>query len=290
MRKKFADIMEWYLHRMQLFGLSISDQKIKHYVGKRLVEEMGNKYLSQGVLKGVPRLKRQDVRKFRASLEQQGLKDTTIQRYVLVGCTVIKTVNRENDWDLPNPFSDMIHGLVYEPREREITGDEQTALLFGLSEIYRDILLVMLDTGMRGGEVINLTWGRVDIEGGWALFGKMDNKSRKPRRAALSDRAIEIIRKQPKGHDRVFTRKGDIVRYQGFIKAFHKARKAANIEHCTPHDFRRTFGYRRRRDEVPLDWLQKQLGHQSIVTTEKIYAKLDDDKARGAVISHGKAL
>lgn len=290
MRKKMSEIVNWYLARMGLFGLSISDQKMKHIVGKRIIEEMGNKYLSSVPLRGVPRLMREDVSLFRAKLANEGKKDTTLSRYLTVGSTMINTVNHHMDWNLPNPFEKATRGLVYEPRVREITADEQTAILFGLKGVYRDVLLVMLESGMRVGEVIGMTWDRVDIRGGWLTLGKADNKSRRMRKVALSDRAVEIIHKQPKVSAYVFTDDGQKIRYCTFWCALKVAKQRAGADDCTSHDFRRTFGRRARRAGAELDDLQVQLGHKSRVTTERVYAQLDEQRARNAVLISGKAI
>ena len=156
--------------------------------------------------------------------------------------------------------------------------------------MYRDILLLKLETGIRIGEVIGLTWERCDLAAGWVYFGKHDNKSKRPRTVALSVKAVELISKQPKYKQWVFLNKGDKVKYQTFIKAFHKARIKAGVGHCTPHDFRRTFGYRKRRGGVELDALQAQFGHKSRTTTERVYARVDQERARESVLAYGKAL
>lgn len=289
MRKTMQDVVNWYLVRMGLFGLSHSDQKMKYAVGQRIIQEMGKKYLSAAPLRGVPRLTRDDVALFRAKLISEGKRDTTIARYLTIGTTMINKVNKQMDWSLPNPFEGATDGLVYEPREREITGDEQTAILFGLKGVYRDVLLVMLESGMRIGEVTGLTWDRVDLKTGWVSFGKLDNKSRRPRKVALSDKAVEIMSKQPRTRQWVFVNRGAQVRYQAFWRAFEKAKEKVAPD-CTSHDFRRTYGYRARRAGVDLDDLQVQLGHKSRSTTERIYAKLDEERARNAVLVRGKAI
>jgi integrase len=285
MRKKMSEVVNWYLPRMGIFGLSASNQRLKNLVGQLIIREMGNKYLSAAPLKGVPRLTREDVKRFRSKLLSEGKKESTVLKYIVIGGTMIMAVNRTMDWNMPNPFSAEGKGLSERPREREITQDEQTAIMFGMPGKYRDILNIILDTGMRIGEVINLTWDRVDLVNQWITLESKDNKSRRFRKVALSVRAADIISKQEKSSGKVFN-----VRYDTFRQAFHRARIKAGVAHCTPHDFRRTFGYRRRRAGVDLDALQAQFGHKSRETTERIYAKVDESKARQAVLSCGQAL
>lgn len=284
MRKKMSDVVNWYLVRMGLFGLSKSNQRMKRVAGLRITEEMGGKYLSAAPLRGVPRLTKEDVRLFKARLLSEGKKESTVQKYIIIGGTMIMAVNDIMDWQLPNPFERAGKGLEQRPREREVTKDEENKILLGLNAEYRDVLTVILETGMRVGEVINLTWDRIDAPGRWVMLDTMDNKSRRFRKVALSERALEVLLRQ-KGARKPFT-----VRYDSFIRAFHRSRERGGVSHCTPHDFRRTFGYRRRRAGVDLDSLQAQFGHKSRETTERVYARVDESKARQAVLSSGMAL
>ena len=47
---------------------------------------------------------------------------------------------------------------------------------------------------------------------------------------------------------------------------------------ATPHDLRRTFGSLARMAGADLRFIQKAMGHESITTTARIYAHLDDDE------------
>ena len=47
---------------------------------------------------------------------------------------------------------------------------------------------------------------------------------------------------------------------------------------ATPHDVRRTFGSLARMAGADLRFIQKAMGHESITTTARIYAHLDDDE------------
>lgn len=49
------------------------------------------------------------------------------------------------------------------------------------------------------------------------------------------------------------------------------------------HSFRSTFGYWLLLNEVPLKYISKQLGHSSIIVTEKSYVKYLDTELMGYV-------
>ncbi len=277
------------MKNMGRFGLSIADQKVKRSVAKSvLIPEFEKKWLSYGQLRGKPKLVKGDVMALRSRLLSEGKADSTVAKYLLVGSTAINKAEEYQEWVLPNPFKGTCRGLEAEVREREITKDEETKILFRF--IYKEILIVMVECGMRRGELDTLKRDQVyrDSDGWWI---KLRFKSNKWRKVALSPLALRTIQKQPKRSDYVFTnKKGESVKYQTFIKAFHRAREKAKVDHCTPHDFRRTFGYRKRRGGAELDDLQAQYGHASRSTTERVYAKVDERKSQNAVLACGKAL
>lgn len=279
--RTFREVCEWYLDNMGKLGLSISDQQTKHSAAKLLIKAFGSKVLSHGQVRARERLDRMSIREWKIQLEKDGYAQATIQKYLIFGSTVIKTAWNEKDWDLPNPFDGMATGLKPVTRRRVVTEQEQAALILALPQPYKDICLLILETGMRASEALNLEWDRVDTDGGWFSFkegeltGTGGSKSQRADRAALSTRAKEIILKQPKTGPKVFGR----VPYYLFRRAFQRARKAAGVAHCTPHDLRRTLGYRLRANGVSLDAIQVQLRHASYVTTERVYAQAQPEKA-----------
>jgi integrase len=75
-------------------------------------------------------------------------------------------------------------------------------------------------------------------------------------------------------HGRAITRIGRTV---------SKAAEAAGIEHCSPHDLRRTAGSRMLQRGVKIAVVSRVLGHKSIRTTERVYAFLGVEDLRDAV-------
>lgn len=238
--------------------------------------------------KKVERLDRMSIREWKIRMEQSGMSHGTLQRYLSAGSVFINTAWEEKDWDLPNPFDGMCRGLKPNIKRRTLTQEEQSAMLLALAQPWRDVCAFILETAMRDGEVINLEWERVNLSGGYITFRpdadtrNGGSKSKRGDRVYLTDEAKAIIERQP-GGQYVFTRKENRIRYQTFWRAWNDARIKAGVERCTPHDLRRTVGYKLRAAGVSLDAIQSYLRHASARTTEQVYAGVKPEKAMDAV-------
>lgn len=286
--KTFKEVSDWYLGNMGKLGLSVADQRVKYAAAKALGKAFDKKVLSHGQIRARERLDRMSIREWKLEMEATGMSQGTLQRYLSAGSVFIKAAWDEKDWDLPNPFDGMCRGLKPNIKQRTLSGEEQAAVLLALPQPWRDMCAFILETAMRDGEVINLEWSRVNIQAGILTFAKDKDtrdggsKSGRNDRVLLTEAAKAIIERQPRGQY-VFTRKGNRIRYQTFIKAWHEARVKAGVEHCTPHDLRRTVGYRLRAAGIPLDSIQVFMRHSSASITERVYAVAGPEKAEAAV-------
>ena len=66
-------------------------------------------------------------------------------------------------------------------------------------------------TGMRKGEILGLTWDKVDLENRFIRLDAADTKDREPRLIPVCDELYEILKRQPKAlhHNHVFTYRGN---------------------------------------------------------------------------------
>ena len=140
---------------------------------------------------------------------------------------------------------------------------------------------LMLDAGLRCGEVLNLkvndvdwTTGRVHIRQG---------KGEKDRIVWLNDDALDALRrwkvKRPTNNDWLFcTLKGDRL-HDRYVRAMvkRKAKQAGIDKNVHPHTLRHSFATDLYRESKNLRLVQKALGHASIQTTE-IYTHIFDEE------------
>jgi len=165
------------------------------------------------------------------------------------------------------------------PRDRYLTRAEVERLLAAAGEPHiRLAILLMLTTAGRIGALLELTWQQVDLAGRVIRLAKQDIGPKKGRatvpindtlraalaeakRAALSAYVIEW------GGRRVTTIK----------TGFNAARARSGIDHCTPHDLRRTAGRFMAEAGVPIEQIAQYMGHTNPNITRSTYAQFSPE-------------
>jgi integrase len=138
----------------------------------------------------------------------------------------------------------------------------------------RAAVVVALNTGLRLGELVGLTWDRVDLSRG--VIRLEQTKSGKRREVPLNgDSYKALVALGPKEGGRVVGRR--------YIKrAYNTAVKAARLDDVTFHTLRHTFASWAVMRGVTLKELQELLGHATLAMTMR-YAHLAPEHLRSAV-------
>jgi integrase len=135
-------------------------------------------------------------------------------------------------------------------------------------------VIVALNTGLRLGELIGLTWERVDLSRG--VIRLELTKSGRRREVPMNDasyRALVVL--GPRAGGRVFKTR--------YIKtAYNNAVEVAKLDDVTFHTLRHTFASWAIMRGVTLKELQELLGHSSLTMTMR-YAHLAPEHLRTAV-------
>jgi len=159
-------------------------------------------------------------------------------------------------------------------RLRWLQDHEEPILLdcFAQLERYamRDFVMVLIDTGLRTGELLKLTWADVDQD--QEVVRLWETKNGQARSIPVTQRAMEALLRQQGNHGvRVFT-----FTQNAFNKVWQKARKIMgmlNDPHFVPHMLRHTCASRLIQRGVELRVVKEWMGHTSIQTTLR-YAHL----------------
>jgi integrase len=125
-------------------------------------------------------------------------------------------------------------------RDRVLTAEEYTRLMAHCPAHIRPVVKVAYYTAMRQGEILNLTWGQVDLKEELIKLAPEHCKSNEGRDVPLKRELVEMLKAMPRGLPavKVFTYAG---RQIGAIKrGFTTACKRAGIEDFTFHDLRHT--------------------------------------------------
>ena len=195
---------------------------------------------------------------------------------------------KDNNHILVNP-TDTIRKFPVEPATAVAFYSEQemNLILENSPQPWRDIYEFLYLTGLRNGELINLTWDNVDLENGQITIqssGRWKTKTEGFRIIPMHQKAIEILNRCPQhsGQNYVFTNQRrqkipDGQPYKVLAKVLRKLGIEGNI-----HRFRHTFASHLVMKGEPLYNVSKLLGHTNIDMTQK-YAHLAPESLRKTV-------
>src|SRR6185312_12533547 len=166
-------------------------------------------------------------------------------------------------------------------RVRFLTKDEYVRLLTAAPEDMRPVIVVAVNTGMRMGEILNLTWGQVDFERAEIHIPEAKGE---PRAIPMPPPAAAQISAQPRGiHRQIFRVTESRNPIAAVSQRFANIVRAAKLKDLRFHDLRHTFaswatkGWHDWQDgPMRRDRLQLWLGHKSPAMTQR-YAHLDTE-------------
>jgi integrase len=124
----------------------------------------------------------------------------TVNRYMAALSIAFTTAVKEWGWLEDTPMRKVTKPREPRGRVRFLSDDERARLLSACKESsspYLYIVVVLaLSTGMRQGEIMNLTWGDVDLNQGRAILHETKNGER--RAVAITGHALEVLRELAK--------------------------------------------------------------------------------------------
>jgi integrase len=127
----------------------------------------------------------------------------SLKRELVILSSVINTAIKEWGINLQsNPVSMVSLPKIARGRDRRLEAGEEAKLLACSGELKR-IIIVALETGMRRGEILNITRSHIDLAHQTLLIPI--TKTDTPRTIPLSSRAIGALREQLRGSDNVIS-------------------------------------------------------------------------------------
>jgi len=181
------------------------------------------------------------IEKVLTDLHNQGMQPATLIRHL----TVLKAAfNRAKRLGLvkENPACLVKTPKVNNVLVRYLTQDQEAALLECLPEKYRPFILMAVNTGLRQGELLRLTWADIDWNVG--VLTIHETKAGERRRTPMNSTVVGLLSVlktsiTPEPVERVFPFDARYVR-----RLFEGAVKASGLSPFRFHDLRHTFASR----------------------------------------------
>jgi integrase len=281
---KFVELVDWYQHlsatrKLKSFAkITQHCRTLKTHFGEILakdirpfmIEDYQQKRLSQVTVRGT------------------FFKPASVNREVEVLERIFNMAIREEFLD-KNPCIKVSRLSEQNARDRLLSHDEFVKLTEALPPHAADIVKMGYYTGMRFGEIVGLTWDKVDLINHCLTLAPEDTKTATPRVVGLTSQAIHILSTAAKlrniSINHVFTYRRQPIK--SIKTAFHTALRKVGIVDFRFHDLRHTFNTNMRRAGVADVVTMKLTGHK----THSMYTRystvdLDDAKEAMARFEH----
>ncbi len=222
-------------------------------------------------------MKRAHVKKW-ALMRQSQVSNSTINREIGFARSAINRVSTDFEIVLNNPFSNVKY-LENDVMPNYLTEGEykallQSALHFDNYDLY-DFIILLVMTGCRQSEVLNLKWDNVHLSKRHFVVRNTLSKTKRTMYKYLNQTAFDVLERRLKNKigDYVFTnpKTGDNIK--SFNKGWQLCKKRAKIN-CRMHDLRHIYASWLVQKGVPIYTVKELLGHGDIASTQR-YAHLD---------------
>ena len=190
----------------------------------------------------------------------------------------------EEDYILKSPMR-RIHKIKTKQQVKEIISDEAIEQLRDHCSCSRDLAMIDLlySTGIRVGELVNLNIADVNFEAReCVVFGKGDKERRVYFDAKAKLHLQNYLNSRSDGNPALFVTLDaphDRLKISGVEVRLRTLGRCVNLTKIHPHKFRRTMATRAIDKGMPIEQVQKILGHSQIDTTMK-YAMVNQTNVK----------
>ncbi len=275
----FRELVDWYLTLPGVKRLKSIAKTMQHC--ENLKKAFGNAKASQ--------IKPGNVEEYREKrLLQTHYRGTTyrpasINRELEVMRRIFNLAMREDKVE-KNPCWKVTRLPEKNARDRVLSGEELDKLLKDLPRHAADLVAVGYHTGMRAGEIFNLTWDRVDMKEGFFILESENTKTGEPRHVYFNGPVREILERLGKvrhiSHNHVFAYEGEPLK--SIKTTLATALKKTGIKDFRFHDLRHTWVTNARKAGVDRTVIMKLTGHKTLSMFMR-YNSVDEADARQAL-------
>lgn len=179
---------------------------------------------------------------------------------------------REWEWCHQNPVTRVSMEKENNKRDRWLSEEEESRLLTACAPWLHDLVTFALHTGMRMGEILELTWRGVDFTRRTVTVMRSKNGER--RTIPVNETVLRVLKEKARvrslASDLVFCSKAFTPMESGHLRrSFRLSLSKAKIEEFHFHDLRHTFATRLVQAGIDLYKVQQLLGHKSPIMTQR---------------------
>lgn len=192
----------------------------------------------------------------------------------------------DEDHILKSPVK-RIHKIKTKTVVKEVISDESIEILRDNCKEKRDLAIIdlLFSTGMRVGELVNLDIADIDFnERECVVYGKGDKERRVYFDARAKLHLQNYLKCRNDSNPALFVTLNDPhkrLQISGVEIRLRTLGRSLNLERIHPHKFRRTMATRAIDKGMPIEQVQKLLGHQQIDTTMQ-YAMVNQTNVKSS--------
>ena len=280
--KENAELLDVFLSAKRIEGCS---EKSMHYY-KSSIEK-----LVSAVKKNVREIDTNDIRRYLADIQaERGLSKVTIDNLRRIFSSFFSWLEDE-DYIVKSPVR-RIHKVRTDTLVKEVLTDENIEILRDSCQELRDVALIdmLASTGMRVGELVKINREDVDFqERQCVVFGKGNKEREVYFNARTKIHLKKYLDSRTDDNPALFvslTKPYNRLSISGVEVRLRNLGKQANLNKVHPHKFRRTLATMAIDRGMPIEQVQKLLGHVKIDTTLH-YAMVNQTNVK---IAHRKFL
>lgn len=271
------DFLRMFLEAKQIEGCS--ERTIRYY--QTTVEHL----ISQ-INTGVRKITTEEIREYLSNYQKRNNCSNVTIDNVRRNISSFFSWLEEEDYILKSPMK-RIHKIKTKTVVKGTISDEGIEKLRDNCKEKRDLAIIDLlySTGIRVGELVNLNIDDIDLEGRECIvYGKGDKERRVYFDAKAKVHLKEYIEARKDKNDALFVTLDapyDRLKISGVEIRLRKLGRELDLERIHPHKFRRSMATRAIDKGMPIEQVQKILGHSQIDTTMQ-YAMVNQNNVKNS--------